>query len=70
MVTMGCRFGGLDPKVANKLRGSIYFPHLLHGCELWYLTLKQFSKLEKIQNLFCRKAQSLLQAFQDQQQEA
>ena len=33
---------------------------LLYCCELLYLTMKQFSKLEKIQNIFCRIAQSLL----------
>ncbi len=60
MVAMGCRHGGLNPKVATKLWRSIALPHLLYGCELWYLTMKQFSKLEKIQNIFCRIAQSLL----------
>ncbi len=54
MVAMGCRHGGLNPKVATKLWRSIALPHLLYGCELWYLTMKQFSKLEKIQNIFCR----------------
>jgi hypothetical protein len=57
--TMGCRHGGLNPKVATKLWRSIALPHLLYGCELWYLTLKQLSKFEKIQNIFCRIAQSL-----------
>ncbi|CAB4032950.1 Hypothetical predicted protein [Paramuricea clavata] len=60
MVTMVFRNGSLNPKVATELRGGIALPHLLYGCELWYLTLTQFSKLEKIQNLFCRKAPSLL----------
>ena len=54
MVAMGCRHGGLNSKVATKLWRSIALPHLLYGCELWYLTMKQFSKLEKIQNIFCR----------------
>lgn len=60
LASVGCRHGGLNPRVSVKLWKSVALPYMLYGCELWYLNLQQFKKLDKIVNVFSRIAQSLL----------
>lgn len=60
LARIGCRPGALNPKVSAKLWKSIALPYMLYGCELWYLNGQQSRDLEKVLNMFCRVAQSLL----------
>lgn len=60
LASIGCRSGGLNPKVSARLWKVIALPHMLYGCELWYLKAQQFKDLEKVLNVFCRAVQSLI----------
>ena len=60
LAKLGCRAGGLNPKIAARLWETIALPHILYGCELWYLKDNQIKELERVLNVFCRMTQCLL----------
>lgn len=60
LAKIGCRPGALNPKTSAQLWKSVALPHILYGCELWYLNAQERRDLEKVLNVFCRVTQSLL----------
>ena len=47
LARIGCRPGALNPKISAQLWKSIALPHILYGCELWYLNSQRSRYLEK-----------------------
>lgn len=60
LMNVGARYGGLNPVVSSKLWRRIGIPKLLYGSELWPLKYKDFTELEKVQNITVRIMQGLL----------
>ena len=60
MARLDCRSSALNPKNFAQLWKSIALPHMLYGCELWYLNKQHIRELEKVQNVFSKTVQSLL----------
>jgi hypothetical protein len=60
LAKLGCKAGGLNPKIAAHLWETVALPHLLYGCELWYLKNQYIKELERVLNVFCRITQCLI----------
>ena len=59
LMTVGTRYGGLNPMVSSYLWCKIRIPKFLYGSELWQLKMKDYIELEKVQNIIVRIMQGL-----------
>ena len=60
LAKLGCKAGEVNPKLAAHLWKTVALPHILYGCELWYLKNQHIKGLERVLNVFCRVTQGLI----------
>jgi hypothetical protein len=60
LMSLGSRYGGLNPIIASYLWKRIGIPKFLYGSELWKLSKDDLIELERVQNIMLRIMQGLL----------